>query len=448
MLTKFYTVLTDAAATASKTAKVDIIRAALTAEPGLARLFELALSPFITFGVAKLPRDHMASDRDRYLILTWLDLLNMLASRELSGNNALAHIAHIRRNLVINSPQALEAFDRILLKDLKAGFGAETVNKARPGTVPTTPYMRCCLPKDAKMAGWDWAKGVFSQEKADGMFANANITADEATLVSRQGSIFPMGPFAELAAEMTRCLTPDWQYHGELLVERDGAVLPREIGNGILNSILKGGEFGAGERPVYLMWDCIPTVFAVAKGRCLKPYFTRYYDLQGSGWLTSDMIRVIPTRIIHSITEAEAHYRELLAQGKEGTVLKHPHAVWKDGTSKHQVKLKLDVDVDLEVIGFTQGKGKFAETFGAVQCATRCRGLRVDVSGFTDQRRNEINASRSTVLGQIMTVKANAVMAGEPHSLFLPRFVELRLDKTVADSLDEVKAQFAAAVSA
>jgi DNA ligase-1 len=441
MLTKFHTILTDAATTSSKTAKVEIIRKALTAEPGLARLFELALSPFITFGVAKI-QDLGGSLVDIVNPTSWRELLDDLAARRLTGNAAHVEINKTRKWL---SEQEREAFDRILLKDLKAGFGAETVNKGRPGTIPTTPYMRCCLPKDAKLQSWPWAQGVYSQEKADGMFANANIETDEATLVSRQGSIFPMGPFAELAAEMVKHLKPGHQYHGELLVSRDGVVLPREIGNGILNSILKGGEFGPGERPVYLMWDCIPAPMAVAKGRYEIPYAERFLNLLAD---TSPSLRKIQTRLVYSLAEAEEHYRELLAQGKEGTVLKHPDAIWRDGTSKQQVKLKLDVDVDLRVIGFTPGKGKFAQTFGAVQCATLDGLLRVDVSGFTDLRRNEINASRSTVLGQIMTVKANAIMPGEPYSLFLPRFVELRLDKTVADTLSEVLDQFAAAVGA
>jgi DNA ligase-1 len=51
-----------------------------------------------------------------------------------------------------------------------------------------------------------------------------------------------------------------------------------------------------------------------------------------------------------------------------------------------------------------------------------------------------------------MTVKANDIMpptgSNGRYSLFLPRFVELRLDKTVADSLQRVKDQKEAAKEA
>lgn len=55
-----------------------------------------------------------------------------------------------------------------------------------------------------------------------------------------------MEHFSDLTAEMNM-LIKDVQYHGELLVERDGVVLPRKVGNGILNSVTKGGSFAENE---------------------------------------------------------------------------------------------------------------------------------------------------------------------------------------------------------
>ena len=55
----------------------------------------------------------------------------------------------------------------------------------------------------------------------------------------------------------------------------------------------------------------------------------------------------------------------MLSRGKEGVVLKNPTAIWRDGTSKEQVKLKLELDCDLKVIGFEEGEGKFAGTLSS-----------------------------------------------------------------------------------
>jgi DNA ligase-1 len=155
-------------------------------------------------------------------------------------------------------------------------------------------------------------------------------------------------------------------------------------------------------------------------------------------------LSVIETRIVHSLSDAYAHYREQLALGREGTIIKDANAIWRDGTSKQQVKLKLEVDVDLEVVGFRAGEGKNAATFGSVLCRTACGQLEVAVSGFRDKVRKEIHESREKVLGSIMTVRANSIMVpqedGALHSLFLPRFVELRIDKREADTLLESSA--------
>ena len=53
--------------------------------------------------------------------------------------------------------------------------------------------------------------------------------------------------------------------------------------------------------------------------------------------------------------------------------------------------------------------------------------------------------------GQVYAVRANGLMrpsdSNPLHSLFLPRFSEERLDKPVADSLQQIKDQFEAAAA-
>ena len=126
----------------------------------------------------------------------------------------------------------------------------------------------------------------------------------------------------------------------------------------------------------------------------------------------------------------------MLSRGKEGVVLKNPTAIWRDGTSKEQVKLKLELDCDLKVIGFEEGEGKFAGTLSSLLCESSDKMLCTSVSGFNDKMRKEIWENRSDYLDKIVTVRFNDIMQkeGEVASLFLPRFVEFRDDKILADS--------------
>ncbi|WP_297478444.1 hypothetical protein [Ferrovum sp.] len=432
------------ASTSSKNEKEVIIKK-VAINDEFQRVLEYAYNPFKTYGIAKRPEvrghGHLQFDSS-----TW-ELLDDLSNRVSTGNAAIEKVRFEMEHL---SKPSAELFWRIIKKDLRAGFSESTINKAVKGLIPTFPYMRCCLPKDAKLSAFDWEKGVISQEKADGMFANVDIHANrDVSIRTRQGSEFPSGSLSALEVEVARLLAPNYQHHGELLVLVDGVVQAREIGNGMLNSVLQGGDLPPGAEVIFKAWDLIPIADVKPKGKGVSPYSSRLQHLEVLA-RGSKLVSLIETRIVHSMEEANYHYRELVKQGKEGTVIKDPHGTWKDGTSKFQVKLKLEVDVDLEVVDFVPGEGKNASTFGSVLCRTADGELEVAVSGFTDAMRLEIHANRQRVLGKIMTVRANSIMtpseSNNIHSLFLPRFVELREDKTHADTLHQVKKQFAEAV--
>lgn len=391
---------------------------------------------------------------------TW-KLLDDLASRTITGNAANEAVEAEFCRL---SPESAKLLWRIINKDFRAGFSESTVNKAIAGLIPDFPYMRCCLPKDAKLATFSWLEGVYSQEKADGMFANVDHNNDGSVrITSRSGSDFPMGEFASLAAVVRKYLKVGYQTHGELLVRKAGVILDREIGNGILNSVLQGGSFDADEGPVFVAWDQIPLTHVVSKGKYDVPYKTRFASLQDqlSALMVSSAIHnlsLVDTRIVHSMEEAYKHYGEMLAMGKEGTIIKDGNAIWRDGTSKQQVKLKLEAECDLVIVGFTEGKGKNKDMFGSIRCQTSEGLLEVGVSGFKDKKqkgiptRAEINDMRDELIGTIMTVRFNDIMypseEGKLHSLFLPRFVEFRRDKDTADDLNRVFEQYAAAKDA
>lgn len=418
------------------------------------RVLVAALDPFTTYGIAKVPERHTFDDGRPFGTDTF-ELLEALRIRQLTGNDAREAV---RDHLDALTPKSAELLKRIITKDLRAGFTDGTVNKAAKGTIKEFPYMRCSLPKDAKLDSFDWAKGVYSQEKADGMFANVDVEDKSnggVRITSRQGQPFPLTSDAmtALANQLLDTFAERTQTHGELLVYNgETGLLPREQGNGMLNSLSQGGELPPGHFIAFEAWDQIPLDAVKPKGKWDVPYATRWLLLQAQVHAARRLaVRTIQTRIVHSLAEAYEHYRVLLAQGREGTIIKNRHAIWRDGTSKEQVKLKLEVDVDLKPVRFLPGTGKNADTFGAIECETSDGKLVVAVgSGFTDKQRKEIHLRRDDALRAIAVVRANSVMkpseSNDRHSLFLPRMVELRYDKTEADSLERVIDQFESAI--
>lgn len=415
----------------------------------------LAYDPTINFYLKQIPQ---AKKYDGTLSLD-VALHRMerdLATRTYTGSTAREYL---KINLEALTEEDATVLARVIDRDLRAGFSDSTVNKVWKGLIPEYPYMRCSLPKAVKLDTLSWKEGVYSQLKADGMFANVNIDADgEVVITSRSGTQFPLTEFSFLVAEVKETFTAGTQSHGELLVKRNGEILPRQTGNGILNKVAQGGALPEGHVITFLVWDNIPLSEVKSKGSYSVPYKTRYATIKAqidarekaslipmiaSG---TKLIELIPTRIVHSMEEALVHYREMLAEGMEGTIIKCGNGIWKDGTSKHQVKMKLEITVDLVIKALTAGKGKNADTFGSVTCQSLDGLLEVNVSGFTDDMRQWIFDNFGTLRDTIMAVKGNSIMppsdSNEKYSLFLPRFEEFRKDKFVADTMAQVQEQF------
>lgn len=425
-----------------KNAKIAI----LTANKSNAALMEavrLAYEPTINFYIKQIPDYTAGMCSPQLSLIDALAALGDLSSRKVTGDAARNTLGWILQNCSIEDAKVVA---KVVQRDLRAGFTDGTANKVWKNLIPEYPYMRCSLPKAVDINKFFGKDGAYSQLKADGMFANVNLDADgEVQISSRSGSVFPLDEFAKLVAEVKTTFPRGTQSHGEFLVVRGTEILPRQIGNGILNSVLKGGKFGEAEYPVYLVWDNIPLASVTSKGKYEVPYKTRFETIVGCVQ-GKKFINVIPTRIVKNMEEALEHYREQLDAGLEGTILKKADGIWKDGTSKEQVKMKLEVDVDLKIVGFTEGKGKNAALFGSILCQTSDGQLEVGVSGFPDDLREWIHNNRESLLETIMTVKSNSIMpptkSNPLYSLFLPRFEEFRQDKTEADSMERVQEQF------
>jgi len=399
------------------------------------------LKPTPTMGVYELDEEDLV-------------LLDMLSKRSITGDAALAKVNLHLGYLTVSDSEVLR---RIILKDLRCGVGATLVNTAFPGLIPDFPYCRCSLPKASNIEKWDWTGGVYCQLKADGSFARVAHNSDGSVLITtRQGNTYPDTPALSRLKEAAQwVLAAGTETHGEITVWVDHVLQPRTIGNGMLNSLMQGGELPEGARLKFDCWDQIPLAVAKPKGKYEVPYQERFLQLknQVEGGGCVDSVELIEGDMVYSYSQAMEMYRGFLARGLEGAILKHPEMAWIDGTSKNAVKLKLEVDLDLKIVGFNPGTpGTRTEaTFGSLKVQSLDGLLEADVAGFKRETEQYLHENRESVLGKILCVRANALAypseSNEKHSLFHPRFVELRSDKDEADSLDQVKAQFEAAIT-
>lgn len=438
-------ILNELSSTTSKNEKIAILTKNKSNDT-LKAVFKAAYDSTINFYQKKIP---LYSDKSQNTSLSLaISRLSNLSSREFTGSDGIEYLSSILSSVSSNDAEVIK---RIIQRDLKVGCSESSANKVWKDLIPEFPYMRCSLVKGIKFDKWDWKSGVYSQLKADSLYANLDVIDGVAILTSRNGNEFPIEKFPQIAAEVLGLSISGYRVNGELQVSRNGVILPRQIANGILNSVSKGGDFDIGDTPVYSVWDIIPIESATPKGKCAFTYTQRFSTLKNMFSKTTH-IHIIETRIVHSIDEAYEHYFEQLAKGLEGTIIKNPSGTWSDNTSKDQVKLKLEVEVELRIKGFIDGNGKNASTFGSLLCESECGLVEVGVgSGITDNdgMRDKLFNDPNTI-GSIVTVKFNNLMppskSNPKWSLFLPIFIEIRNDKSVADSFEHIKAQFDSAV--
>lgn len=444
-------ILNQVAATPKKTEKEAILKANAD-NSALKQAFYLAYQPTLNFYTKTIPpimpKTGATVFDDDLLTLdhAFEQLVTVIAKRKLTGKLATNFIGNLLAQL---SADDAEVLSRVILRDLRVDCSEGTANKVWKGLILDVPYMRCSLPKEVDLKAFPWLTGVYSQLKSDGSFTNVNLYEDGAVeFMTRNGNIYPNDGFEDIIADFQRAPTKGQQLHGELLVYKDGELLERAEGNGILNKLQKGkNKLPEGHTIKFVAWDMIPIEEAKPKNKYEVPYRVRLAALEAQNF--SGNVEVVETRVVHTIREAYEHYQEQLALGLEGTILKDPDAIWEDTTSKKQVKFKLEVVVDLECYGFTAGKGKRANTFGAAMLRTRDGKLTVNCSGFKDKDLAEIAADMDAYTNTIFAVASNSLTKMRKdgtRSLFLPRFIEARTDKLEADSLAEVEAQFENAV--
>ena len=416
-----------------------------------------------------------------------LIMLNSLINREVTGNDAIdflnndiASELHYRDRKVLNL---------IINRDLDCGVGAKSINKVWKDLIPSMPYMRCSLIDKINRIEYP----ALVQQKADGLFVNVVVKGGDIKFFTRNGTEFELN---RIKNALKLIKLGDYVLHGELLVYgSDERELSRKVGNGLINSLIKknqtietleqkiGSDISSSKRSKIkteisqklkeyeetdynlklVLWDSVPYEDWI-KGEFNTQYSIRFHGMEKLieyGKIMSDefkTIKLIETKEVNSIEEAKEFYEEQILNGYEGAVLKNKSGYWKNHTSPNQIKMKSEKECELKVIGYEHGTGKYEHGIGSLICESSDGRLLTRVgSGLSDndrgfQRREDGDFSKALSLldnfdcnrytNSIITVKYNEVIESESkdtYSLFLPRFVEIRSDKTEADDLETIK---------
>jgi hypothetical protein len=389
--------------------------------------------------------------------LDWgVNVLSDIVDRNVTGHDAINLLVEILESV---SPEDAYIIERIIEKDCKIGMGTRNINKIFPNLIEKTPYMGA-KSYDIKLVKkiFETNDVAFSQVKMDGRYCNAIIRGGEVELESRQGepTILDGATFVEELKGFDDCVL-----NGELTMEG----ISRYESNGIVASIVditkKREERGPEEtakkiakfekkhmpfqealgRIKYTVWDTI-TVDEYYDNKSTVPYSVRLSNLQRMiEQYKPTLVKDVDTFIAVNYEEALEHFQNCLNKGEEGTILKAANGTWKDGKPNWQVKMKLEMDVDLIIRGFNMGTGKNSEVVSSLNCETSDGLLFTRPTGIKEDMMQYITENQDELLGTIVEVKCSGLSWDTDwnYSLLHPVFKLLRDDKGEANSLEEVK---------
>ncbi len=87
----------------------------------------------------------------------------------------------------------------------------------------------------------------------------------------------------------------------------------------------------------------------------VKPYENKY-------------LRVLPQIVIQDIEHQNRYFLDIISKKGEGIVVRDPKALYINKRTSKVLKVKKFQDTECEIIGYTQGKGKYKGKVGAIIC--------------------------------------------------------------------------------
>ena len=386
--------------------------------------FELALSPYITFGVKKVPT-HGGPDGQGLPWEAFKELTHLLSTRQLTGDDARTAI-----ELALSAStqkQWNDWYRRILIKDLRCGVSEKTVNKVKKNAVPV---FECMLAHDGANHEKKIVGKKLLEPKLDGVRCITVVDFEKRTVTqyTRNGKVL------ENFSHITDGLLTNIDEIGRSYVF-DGEIVSKSFQE-LMKQVHRKDDVKSQDARL-MLFDILPlSEFKVGKSimgqrrrsnllKVLKPIF----DKSGS-------IDIIPQEEVDLDTyvgelQFKQFNKDAIEAGFEGIMIKSMDAPYLCKRTDYWMKWKPTITVDLNIVGFEEGTGRNANRLGAIICEGDDNGrhIRVNVgSGLSDSDRDEYWLSRADLLGHLVEVQADAVTQNQDgsYSLRFPRFLRFR----------------------
>lgn len=399
----------------------------------------LALDPFTTFGVKKVP-SHGGPDGQGLPVAAFNELAELLYTRQLTGHDARDAI-----ELALSAATQDEWnywYRRILIKDLRCGVSEKTVNKVLKGTaIAPVPVFECMLAHDGANHEKKVTGVKILEPKLDGVRCLTIVDYEARTVLQYTRN----GKLLENFSHITNALAQFIDDFGRSYVI-DGEIISKSF-QALMTQVKRKSDVKATDAKL-AAFDIIPlSEFRAGKSvlgqrrrsRLLKSFEHVFAKASTFAGLTGNcLVEVVPQKEIDLDSmvgqlEFKEFNADAIAAGYEGIMIKDPEALYECKRTTSWLKQKPFIEVSLTVVDVEEGTGKNAGRMGALVCEGVDDGDTIIVnvgSGFSDSDRDEIWQDKDAVVGQIVEIRADAKTRSQDSedvwSLRFPRFLRFR----------------------
>jgi len=416
----------------SRLAKEAILADAMN--EGLDEFFQglkMALDKLYTFGVKQVPEKTESGGQG----LSWenfLQLAEALYRRELTGHAARDAVKLAMD--VATQEQWNGWYRRILIKDMRAGFGEKSVNSvAKKQKKPqySVPVFEVMLAHDGANHESKITGKKLVEPKLDGVRVLTVVDYESRTVTqyTRNGKELVNFPHIVKAFE-------DNLDNFARSYVFDGEVVSSSFQD-LMTQVHRKSDVQA-EDARLMLFDIVPLVefkrgeSVMAQRRrtaFLKENFSKIFADSGC-------IELVPQRefdldVFTDEIEFRDYNKAMVEAGYEGIMIKDPNGKWEGKRSTAWLKQKPFIEVSLAVTAVEEGTGRNEGRLGALICEGEDDGKTIAVnvgSGLTDSQRKEFWADTEALIGQVVEVRADAVTQNQDgtYSLRFPRFMRFR----------------------
>ena len=404
------------------------------AEAGNTEFFEglrLCYDSMITFGLKQIPEktdeDGPGLPWDSFTLA-----LTGFTTRNVTGNTARDMIQAMMKSAT--KSQWNGWYRRILIKDMRAGFSENTVNKVVGKKYPqyAIPVFSCQLAHDSANHESKVTGKKLIEVKLDGVRVITIVHPDgRVDQFSRNGK--ELVNFPHVTEQISAVVKKDPPPYALVL---DGEIMSSSFQD-LMTQVHRKSDVKANDA-VLNLFDFVP-LEDFEKGIWDKSQTLRSQMVQA--WVEKNHqslpnVTCLANELVDLDTdEGQLRYKEINAQavagGYEGIMIKDPDAGYECKRSVAWLKLKPFIEVSLTVVGVEEGTGKNVGRLGALIVEGTDDGKLISTnvgSGLTDNDRVVYWNNADAIIGDIVEVRADAITQNQDgtYSLRFPRFLRFR----------------------